>query len=121
MGRTKSVVRRVPEPKTAQNRQHFDLRPTADRAAERDRLIALGAIVVHEYDETLRATSSASNRDPAPAKRSACGTDVSRPRGNLRREAVGSTSPDRDVRISPIAAAGVAALNGATASDHVRE
>jgi Glyoxalase-like domain len=42
---------RVPEPKIAKNRQHFDLRPVADRAAERDRLIALGAIVVHQYDE----------------------------------------------------------------------
>ena len=42
---------RVPEPKTSKNRQHFDLRPIADRAAERDRLMALGASVVHEYDE----------------------------------------------------------------------
>ena len=42
---------RVPELKTAKNRQHFDLRPIADRAAERDRLIALGASVVYEYDE----------------------------------------------------------------------
>lgn len=31
--------------------QHFDLRAVASRAAERDRLIALGASVVHEYDE----------------------------------------------------------------------
>jgi glyoxalase superfamily protein len=51
MGRTKSVVRPRTRPKSAKNRQHFHLRPTADRAAERDRLIALGAIVVHEYHE----------------------------------------------------------------------
>ena len=42
---------RVPEFKTAKNRQHFDLRPVAGRVAERDRLIALGASIVHEYDE----------------------------------------------------------------------
>lgn len=41
---------RVPEPKTAKSRQHFDLRPITDQATERRRLIALGATVVREGD-----------------------------------------------------------------------
>ena len=39
---------RVPEPKTAKNRLHFDLRPTTTRAAEVARLTALGATVIDE-------------------------------------------------------------------------
>ncbi len=34
---------RVPEQKTAKNRQHFDLRPTSGHAEEVHRLVALGA------------------------------------------------------------------------------
>ena len=33
---------RVPEPKSAKNRQHFDLRPTSELAAEVRHLVALG-------------------------------------------------------------------------------
>ena len=39
---------RVPEPKTAKNRQHFDLRPTGSHEDEVDRLVALGATVVRD-------------------------------------------------------------------------
>jgi hypothetical protein len=39
---------RVPEPKTAKNRQHFDLRPTGSHGDEVDRLVALGASVVRD-------------------------------------------------------------------------
>jgi hypothetical protein len=41
---------RVPEEKVAKNRQHFDLRPTADPSAEVERLVALGARVLGEDD-----------------------------------------------------------------------
>src|SRR6478752_5628828 len=37
---------RVPETKTAKNRQHFDLRAMESVAAEVDRLVALGASVI---------------------------------------------------------------------------
>jgi hypothetical protein len=39
---------RVPEPKSAKNRQHFDLRPTGNRGDEVNRLVALGATVVRD-------------------------------------------------------------------------
>jgi hypothetical protein len=39
---------RVPEPKTAKNRLHFDLRAPGTVAAEVDRLAGLGATVVRE-------------------------------------------------------------------------
>jgi len=42
---------RVPEQKTAKNRQHFDLRPTSGHAEEVHRLVALGAGVVHDDGE----------------------------------------------------------------------
>ena len=38
-------VQPVPEPKTAKNRLHFDLRPTGTMQEEVDRLLALGATV----------------------------------------------------------------------------
>ena len=41
---------RVPEPKTAKNRMHVDL-DTEDLAAEVERLVELGATVVHEKNE----------------------------------------------------------------------
>jgi hypothetical protein len=41
---------RVPEPKTAKNRLHFDLRPLDTRAEEVARLAALGATVVREFE-----------------------------------------------------------------------
>lgn len=41
---------KVPEGKTAKNRTHLDLDAT-DRAAEVDRLVGLGATVVHDKDE----------------------------------------------------------------------
>lgn len=37
---------RVPEPKTAKNRMHFDLRAETSVSAEVERLVALGASVV---------------------------------------------------------------------------
>jgi len=42
---------RVPEPKTAKNRLHFDLRAPGSIADEVSRLVALGAVVVDEGDE----------------------------------------------------------------------
>ncbi|MDQ3306836.1 MAG: VOC family protein [Actinomycetota bacterium] len=42
---------RVPEQKTARNRQHFDLRPTSGHAEEVHRLVARGAGVVHDDGE----------------------------------------------------------------------
>lgn len=39
---------RVPEPKIAKNRQHFDLRAMGDLRAEVDRLQRLGAILVSD-------------------------------------------------------------------------
>lgn len=41
----------VPEPKTAKNRMHFDLRAPASMNDEVRRLEALGATVVHRFDE----------------------------------------------------------------------
>jgi hypothetical protein len=43
---------RVPEPKTAKNRLHFDLRAPGKMTREVSRLEALGAAVVHR-DETI--------------------------------------------------------------------
>jgi hypothetical protein len=50
---------RVPEGKTAKNRMHIDLRATPGRhptddelAAERDRIVALGATVLVDYDDS---------------------------------------------------------------------
>lgn len=40
----------VPEPKTAKNRLHFDLRAPASMAAEVRRLEALGATVIDRYE-----------------------------------------------------------------------
>lgn len=42
--------RRVPEPKVAKNRQHFDLRVLGEIMAEVDRLHALGATTVRQED-----------------------------------------------------------------------
>ena len=42
---------RVPEEKTAKNRQHFDLRATGTFEAERDRLVALGARVLSQVGD----------------------------------------------------------------------
>ncbi|QDP96033.1 VOC family protein [Microlunatus elymi] len=44
---------RVPEPKTAKNRQHFDLRAIGDLGAEVDRLCALGATRVRDDGDDL--------------------------------------------------------------------
>ena len=41
---------RVPEPKTAKNRLHFDLRPLGTRAQEVARLVELGASVAREFE-----------------------------------------------------------------------
>jgi hypothetical protein len=41
---------RVPEPKAAKNRMHFDLRAPATMAAEVERLANLGATVVQRFD-----------------------------------------------------------------------
>ncbi len=42
---------RVPEPKVAKNRQHFDLRPVGSHAEEVGRLVTLGATVVRDDGE----------------------------------------------------------------------
>src|SRR6185312_6148852 len=42
---------RVPEPKTAKNRLHFDLRAPGPIAEEVARLAALGAVVLHVGDD----------------------------------------------------------------------
>ncbi|HEY3015416.1 MAG TPA: VOC family protein [Nocardioides sp.] len=45
---------RVPEGKTAKNRQHFDLRPIASTPSlEVDRLVALGATVLRRGEELV--------------------------------------------------------------------
>lgn len=44
---------KVPEPKTAKNRVHFDLRSPGPLADEVDRLVVLGATVVREADELV--------------------------------------------------------------------
>lgn len=44
---------RVPEPKTAKNRQHFDLRVVGDLRAEVARLRSLGATTVRESDSIV--------------------------------------------------------------------
>jgi predicted enzyme related to lactoylglutathione lyase len=41
---------KVPEGKTVKNRTHLDLDAT-DRAAEVERLVSLGAVVIHDKDE----------------------------------------------------------------------
>jgi hypothetical protein len=41
---------KVPEGKTAKNRQHFDLRALGPLRSEVDRLLALGASVVHQSE-----------------------------------------------------------------------
>ncbi|HXH78093.1 VOC family protein [Nocardioides sp.] len=45
--------RRVPEAKSAKNRQHFDLRAPGDLRAEVDRLRSLGARVLVEGDDLV--------------------------------------------------------------------
>jgi len=45
--------RRVPEGKSAKNRQHFDLRPMGDLVDEVRRLEALGATVMRMADELV--------------------------------------------------------------------
>jgi Glyoxalase-like domain len=42
---------RVPEPKTAKNRMHFDLRAQGEPATEVARLVALGASVLAEHGD----------------------------------------------------------------------
>ncbi len=42
---------RVPQGRTAKNRQHFDLRAMGPLEAERDRLVSLGALVVSAGDD----------------------------------------------------------------------
>jgi len=49
-GRPILMFIQVPEGKTAKNRVHLDLDAT-DRAAEVERLVGLGATVVHDQDE----------------------------------------------------------------------
>ncbi|GGB36105.1 hypothetical protein GCM10011492_28530 [Flexivirga endophytica] len=44
---------RVPETKTAKNRQHFDLRAVGDLGAEVGRLEALGASVIERHDDLV--------------------------------------------------------------------
>jgi predicted enzyme related to lactoylglutathione lyase len=42
---------RVPEPKTAKNRMHFDLRAQGDVESEVARLVSLGATVVQQHSD----------------------------------------------------------------------
>lgn len=49
-GRPVLMFIQVPEPKSVKNRVHLDL-DAGDRAAEVERLVALGATVVHDKDE----------------------------------------------------------------------
>ena len=44
---------RVPEPKTAKNRMHFDLRAPGSIPEEVERLRSLGAVVVHESPDLV--------------------------------------------------------------------
>lgn len=44
---------RVPEPKTAKTRQHFDLRAVGGLAAEVHRLCSLGAKKIHESEDIV--------------------------------------------------------------------
>lgn len=44
---------RVPEPKTAKNRQHFDLRAMGDLRAEVRRLRSLGATLIRDGDDLV--------------------------------------------------------------------
>lgn len=44
---------RVPEPKTAKNRQHFDLRAVGDLDAEVNRLTALGAVETARHGDLV--------------------------------------------------------------------
>jgi len=44
---------KVPEPKTAKNRQHFDLRAIGPLDEEEARLVALGATVVRESEDLI--------------------------------------------------------------------
>jgi hypothetical protein len=48
--------RRVPEPKVAKNRQHFDLRVVGDLDAEVERLARLGATEVRRDDDLVVMT-----------------------------------------------------------------
>jgi hypothetical protein len=45
--------RQVPEPKTAKNRQHFDLRAMGSVDAEVERLVALGASIINRDGELV--------------------------------------------------------------------
>lgn len=52
---------RVPDDKVAKSRQHFDLRAMGRLDVERDRLVALGARVVHEGDVLIVMTDPEGN------------------------------------------------------------
>lgn len=60
----------VPEPKTAKNRMHFDLRAPAGMADEVRRLEALGACVIDRYEELTVMADVEGNEfcvEPGPA------------------------------------------------------
>jgi hypothetical protein len=52
---------RVPEGKTAKNRQHFDLRPVGDPAEEVRRLLGLGATVLRDDGDLVVMTDPEGN------------------------------------------------------------
>ena len=52
---------RVPEGKTAKNRQHFDLRPIGDPADEVRRLVALGATVRRDGGDLVEMSDPEGN------------------------------------------------------------
>ncbi len=53
MGGPNMWFNRVPEPKTAKNRLHFDLRASGMLADEVRRLTNLGVVVVHEDEDIV--------------------------------------------------------------------
>jgi Glyoxalase-like domain len=62
---------RVPEPKAAKNRMHFDLRAPGDLAAEVARLVRLGAEVVERYADLVSMRDPEGNEfcvEPGPAE-----------------------------------------------------
>jgi glyoxalase superfamily protein len=52
---------RVPEPRSAKNRMHFDLRAPVTMAAEVERLVGLGAAVAQRFDSKTIMTDPEGN------------------------------------------------------------
>lgn len=63
-GGPKLWFQRVPEPKTAKNRQHFDLRAMGPVEVEVERLVALGASVIIKTDGDLVVMADPEGNEP---------------------------------------------------------